>query len=86
MYAEEKTNPAAASHTAQIDWDRRNNNKRNIDCDFLRLNGYLFLHPTDKKESLEKEPEATQQAGFKLEDSGNFPLSCAGASEGSSTR
>jgi glycine/D-amino acid oxidase-like deaminating enzyme/nitrite reductase/ring-hydroxylating ferredoxin subunit len=35
-----------------------------IDCEFQRLDGYLFLDPTDKRESLDKELEALHHAGF----------------------
>ena len=36
----------------------------NIDCDFKRVEGYLFLDPSDTKENLEEEYEATKRAGL----------------------
>ena len=67
IFGEEKTKLAAQSHSAAIDWIEETIRKENIDCDFKRLDGYLFLHPTDKAESLQKELEATHEAGLKTE-------------------
>lgn len=55
---------AAASHTAAIDLIERIVSKEGIDCDFHRLDGYLFLDPTDRKKSLNDELEATHRAGI----------------------
>jgi hypothetical protein len=35
-----------------------------IDCDFERLDGYLFLSATDKRDSLNEELKATHMAGI----------------------
>jgi glycine/D-amino acid oxidase-like deaminating enzyme/nitrite reductase/ring-hydroxylating ferredoxin subunit len=58
---------AAESHTAAIEWIASTVKNENIDCDFERLDGFLFLHPSDKGENLTKEFEATQRAGLKTE-------------------
>ena len=55
---------AADSHTTAINCIESIVKQENIDCDFERLDGFLFLDPTDRKESLEKELEATQRAGI----------------------
>lgn len=55
---------AAESHTEAINAIEQTIKEEEIDCDFYRLNGYLFLHPTDKKESLDKEMEAALKAGL----------------------
>jgi glycine/D-amino acid oxidase-like deaminating enzyme len=55
---------AAESHTAAINLIESVVNKESIDCDFERLDGFLFLDPSDKKESLDKELEATHRAGI----------------------
>jgi glycine/D-amino acid oxidase-like deaminating enzyme/nitrite reductase/ring-hydroxylating ferredoxin subunit len=55
---------AAESHTAAINTIEKIVMDENITCDFERLDGYLFLHPTDKEDSLRKEFEATQRAGI----------------------
>jgi hypothetical protein len=39
-------------------------NEENIDCNFERLDGFFFLDPSDKKESLDKELEATHRTGI----------------------
>jgi glycine/D-amino acid oxidase-like deaminating enzyme/nitrite reductase/ring-hydroxylating ferredoxin subunit len=56
---------AAESHTAAIKLIESIVNEEKIDCDFERLNGFLFLDPSDKKESLDIELEATHKAGIK---------------------
>lgn len=58
---------AAESHTAAIDFIEQVIKQENIDCDFKRVDGYLFLHPSDKLKTLEDELEATQRAGLKTE-------------------
>ena len=72
---------AAESHTAAIDFIEATCLKEQIDCDFKRVDGYLFLHPTDKKETLDQEFDATHRVGIATElidcvpgiDSGNGP-------------
>jgi glycine/D-amino acid oxidase-like deaminating enzyme len=39
-------------------------NEEKIDCDFERLDGFLFLDPSDERKSLENELEATHRAGI----------------------
>jgi glycine/D-amino acid oxidase-like deaminating enzyme/nitrite reductase/ring-hydroxylating ferredoxin subunit len=58
---------AAESHTAAIDFVEKIVNDENIDCDFKRLEGYLFLHPSDKASSLDDELVATRRAGIATE-------------------
>jgi glycine/D-amino acid oxidase-like deaminating enzyme/nitrite reductase/ring-hydroxylating ferredoxin subunit len=55
---------AAESHTSAINMIESIVKKEHIDCDFQRLDGFLFLDPTDTLESLEKELEATHRAGI----------------------
>src|ERR671913_1314189 len=55
---------AADSHTAAINRIESIVREENIDCDFERLDGFLFLDPSDKKESLDKELEATHRVGI----------------------
>jgi glycine/D-amino acid oxidase-like deaminating enzyme len=55
---------AADSHTAAINRIELIIREENIDCDFERLDGFLFLDPSDKKESLDKELEATHRVGI----------------------
>lgn len=58
---------AAESHTAAIDFIERTVNEENIDCDFKRVDGYLFLHPSDKESTLHDELAATHRAGINTE-------------------
>ena len=56
---------AAESHTAAVNLIESLVNEEKIDCDFERLDGFLFLDPSDKKESLDRELQATHQAGIR---------------------
>jgi glycine/D-amino acid oxidase-like deaminating enzyme/nitrite reductase/ring-hydroxylating ferredoxin subunit len=55
---------AADSHTAAINRIESIVKEENIDCDFERLDGFLLLDPSDKKESLGKELDAMHRAGI----------------------
>jgi glycine/D-amino acid oxidase-like deaminating enzyme/nitrite reductase/ring-hydroxylating ferredoxin subunit len=61
-----KTRLVAKSHTEAISFIERVVKEERIDCDFERVKGYLFLHPSDKPESFQKELEATQHVGLKV--------------------
>ena len=63
-FGEEKSRLAAESHTAALEFIAQVVAQENIDCDLERVDGYLFLHPSDKMENLQKEYEATQRAGL----------------------
>ncbi len=67
MHGEENAKLAAESHTAAINAIEQIVREQNIDCGFARLNGYLFLHPTDKEKTLIDEHEATRKAGIETE-------------------
>lgn len=64
-FGKESSKLAAESHSKAIDEIEHIVQSLNIDCSFKRVNGYLFLHPSDKIENLEKEYQATQNAGIK---------------------
>jgi glycine/D-amino acid oxidase-like deaminating enzyme/nitrite reductase/ring-hydroxylating ferredoxin subunit len=64
-FGEKGSRLAAQSHTAAIDWIEQTVRQEGIECNFERIDGYLFLHPTDTRENLEKEFEATKNAGLK---------------------
>lgn len=55
---------AADSHTAAIARIEAIVAEEGIDCDFERLDGYLFVPPGDSTEGLERELEATHRAGL----------------------
>lgn len=64
---------AAESHSAAIRWIETVIDREGIKCDFGRLSGFLFLHPTDKAASLQKEFEAASRAGLHVSQSKTIP-------------
>lgn len=62
-HGEEKTRLAVESHSAAIDEIEHIAAAENIDCDFARVNGYLF-EAADGEDDLEKELEAAHRAGL----------------------
>lgn len=64
LHGNEGARLAAESHTAAINMIKSIVKEEKIDCDFEKLDGFLFLDSTDKKESLDKELEATHRAGI----------------------
>lgn len=66
-FGEEGAKLAAESHSAAIDFIEQAVGIEQIDCDFMRLEGYLFLHPSDKGENLLREYEACKKAGIPVE-------------------
>lgn len=55
---------AADSHSAAIDRIETIVRQESIDCDFTRLDGYLFVAEGDTRETLERELEAAHRAGL----------------------
>jgi len=64
LHGREGARLAADSHTAAIDRIETIVKQEHIDCDFTRLDGYLFLAEGDKPETLERELEAAHRAGL----------------------
>jgi len=73
VFGRKGSKKAAASHVAAIDWIEKTVQQENIDCDFERVDGYLFIHPTDKKKNLEREFKATQNAILNTEWMDHIP-------------
>ncbi len=67
IFGKEKAMLAANSHMEAIQFIANTVNHENIDCNFKRVPGYLFLSGSDTKETLEKEYEATKNAGLLTE-------------------
>src|SRR5437764_11206625 len=61
---EESARLTAESHTAAIDCAERIVREHNIDCDFERLDGYLFLPPGGSVTELMDELQAIHRAGL----------------------
>ena len=64
MHGEEGARMAAESHMAAINRADEIANLEGIDCDFKRVDGYLFLAPEDGEDVLKKEKEAAHRAGI----------------------
>ncbi len=65
MHGKAVTKLAAESHTAAIDTIEKIVKAEKIDCDFERVDGYLFLGPGEEKSDLDEEIHAAQRAGLK---------------------
>jgi len=52
------------SHQAAIDFIDQTCREEGIDCDFVRLPGYLFLGPEDRPELLDRARDAAHRSGF----------------------
>jgi glycine/D-amino acid oxidase-like deaminating enzyme/nitrite reductase/ring-hydroxylating ferredoxin subunit len=66
IFGDKMTKSIADSHKAAIDFIERTIAYEKIDCDFERVDGYLFLHSTDKEDALEREMEACSKAGMQV--------------------
>ncbi len=64
LHGHEGSRLAAESHTAAIARIESIASLEDIDCDFERLDGYLFLGGDSRKEELEKELDAAHRAGL----------------------
>ena len=64
MHGKEGARLTADSHTAAIDMIEEITRKENIDCDFERVHGYLFLAPGQEPRILDRELEAAHEAGL----------------------
>ena len=64
IHGEEGSRLAAESHSAAIDKIESVVNLESIDCDFTRLDGYLFLAPGESRETLDRELDAARRAGL----------------------
>ncbi len=73
LFGEKNTKLIADSHKKAIDFVEKTIAKEHIDCNFERLNGYLFLHPSDDRNSLRKEFEAATNADVRVEELDKVP-------------
>jgi glycine/D-amino acid oxidase-like deaminating enzyme/Rieske Fe-S protein len=67
IFGNSKAALAASSHMAAIGWIGKIIHTEDIDCDFRRVPGYLFLGENDTAEHLRKEFESTKDAGLPTE-------------------
>ena len=64
LHGSEGARLAAESHAIAIDRIERIVRDEQIDCDFERLDGYLFVPPGDDRAQLDDELQAAQRAGL----------------------
>src|SRR5437868_1573461 len=74
LFGETGARLAAESHTAAIDCIERIVDREEIDCDFERLDGYLFVPPDCPKDELEREMDAARRAGLRVEWANRAPI------------
>ena len=67
IFGKEKAMLVGNSHTKAIQFIANTVKHENIDCNFKRVPGYLFLSGNDTKETLDKEYTATKNAGLLTE-------------------
>lgn len=75
FFGETGTRLAAESHAAAIDYIEKIVHEENIECDFERVNGYLFVPPEDSKDILDKEFAAIQKTGMQIHRAPRAPFS-----------
>jgi glycine/D-amino acid oxidase-like deaminating enzyme/nitrite reductase/ring-hydroxylating ferredoxin subunit len=66
-HGQDKAKLAVESHTAAIDTIESIVNSENIDCDFKRVDGYLFPAESGGDDDLQKEFEAAKRCGIEVE-------------------
>lgn len=65
---------AAESHAAAINTIERITREEKIDCDFARVDGYLFNAPGEEADLLDRELDAARRAGLDVEMVERVPL------------
>ena len=75
LHGREEARLAAQSHAAAIDRIERIVRDEAIDCDFMRLDGYLFVPAGDDLKQLDDEFEAATRAGLEVSRVDRAPLS-----------
>lgn len=74
LHGETGARLAADSHRTAIDLIEKIVHDENIDCDFERVCGYLFRAEQDDPEVIQKELNASQQAGLAVEMTARAPI------------
>jgi glycine/D-amino acid oxidase-like deaminating enzyme/nitrite reductase/ring-hydroxylating ferredoxin subunit len=73
-FGEDGARLAAESHAAAIDAIETNVRELEIECDFRRVDGYLFSPPKSNPDDLDRELEAARRAGLVVEREESAPL------------
>jgi len=75
LFGEEGARLAAISHSAAIDYIEQIICEEKIECDFERVDGYLFVPPEESLEVLDKEYTAIQKIGMDVHYHPSVPFS-----------
>ncbi len=73
LFGKEDAHLIWESHNEAINFIEKTISEENIDCDFKRVDGYLFPHPSDSLENLEKEFDAARELGIPVEFADQVP-------------
>jgi glycine/D-amino acid oxidase-like deaminating enzyme/nitrite reductase/ring-hydroxylating ferredoxin subunit len=74
LHGEEHARLAAQSHRAAVDRIEQTIRTEGIDCEFSRVDGYLFLSPTEDVTLLDAELSAARRFGIEVERLERAPL------------
>lgn len=74
LHGEDGARLARESHAAAVDLIERVSREEGIDCDFLRVDGYLFDAPGTTDSRLGRELEAARRAGLAVEEVARAPI------------
>lgn len=74
IHGEKGARLAAQSHAAAVDQLEENALREHIDCDFKRMDGFLFEPPDGDPENIVREYEACRRAGLDVEIVDHAPL------------
>lgn len=74
LFGKEGTRLAAQSHHRAVDEIEKIIEREKIDCDFERVDGYLFLTPGDSPEILEEDFQAAKEIGVEVSKIENAPV------------
>jgi len=74
FFGEEGARLAAESHSAAIDYIEKIILEEEIDCDFERIDGYLFVPPEESHKILDKEFIAIQKTGKEILKAARAPF------------
>lgn len=73
IFGKEKTKLIYESHHTAINCIESIVKQENIECDFKRVNGYLFPHPSDDLKNLESEYDSARDSGVPVQWVGEVP-------------
>jgi glycine/D-amino acid oxidase-like deaminating enzyme/nitrite reductase/ring-hydroxylating ferredoxin subunit len=74
LFGERGARLAYQSHARAVDLIEEIVRREKIDCEFTRLDGYLFVPPAEAKDELDRESNAARRAGCRVEKIARAPL------------